>query len=75
MKRLGQDDAVSLRSRDIAFQPALTPMEAAMLPALPPHRYGALAHVRASFAPGRPAQRAAARMPKLRGWGPQRTKI
>jgi len=77
MKRIG--DAYIARAVDIVFQPALAPMEAAMLPASAerglPHARGALAHVKASFAQGRPRGGQAGYRLKLRAWGPQRQKI
>ena len=60
------------RLPDIVFQPAITPIEAAMLPARAQRRgYGALRHARESWQPGRGRVPAfAIRQPRLRGWGP-----
>ncbi len=57
---------------DIVFHPALTPIEAAMLPAKEPKRgFGALAHARASWRPGAGRKPMfAVRSPKLKNWGP-----
>lgn len=63
------------RVQRIVFRPALTPLEAAMLPAELPQRRGALALARASFAPGERRREPHVRLPKLPGWGPQRQKI
>ena len=52
MKRFCQDDALCMATRRIDLRPALTPMEASMLPAAKPACRGALQLVRASFAPG-----------------------
>ena len=77
MKRIG--DAYIARAVDIVFQPALAPMEAAMLPASAelsmPRARGALAHVKASFAPGKPRGGQTGYRLKLRTWGAQRQKI
>ena len=73
MRRLNmQDPALSER---VVFAPALTPMEAAMLPAGGRPRRGALALARASFAPGGSRREAGIRLPRLTGWGPHRQKI
>ncbi len=66
---------VSYRMEDIIFQPAITPLEAAMIPAKEPRQKGALALARASFAPGRARGIPPLRLPRLRGWGPHRQKI
>ena len=67
------DAAYTARMADVIFQPALTPMEAAMLPARMPRRMGALRHARESFAPG--GRKPAGRSLRLPGWGPHRQKI
>ena len=59
----------------VAFAPALTPLEAAMLPAQGHPRRGALAMARASFAPGEARREEGIRLPRLPGWGPHRQKI
>lgn len=67
-----QDPALSER---VVFAPALTPMEAAMLPAMQRPRRGVLALARASFAPGERRREEGLRLPRLPGWGPHRQKI
>ena len=62
-------------SDNVVFAPALTPMEAAMLPAQGRPRRGALALARASFAPGEVRREEGIRLPRLPGWGPHRQKI
>lgn len=59
---------------DIVFQPAITPIEAAMIPAKEERRgYGALAHAKASWRPGEGRKPAfEPRTPKLKNWGPAR---
>lgn len=52
MNRFHTDYAVSLAARPIAMQPALMPLEAAMLPAKAKRPLGTLRMVKASFAPG-----------------------
>lgn len=73
MRRLNmQDPALSER---VVFAPALTPMEAAMLPAGARPRRGALALCRAQFAPGEKRRSEGLTLPRLSGWGPHRQKI
>ena len=67
-----QDPALSER---VVFAPALTPMEAAMLPAGARPRRGALALCRAQFAPGEKRRSEGLTLPRLSGWGPHRQKI
>ena len=62
-------------ARQVAFAPALTPLEAAMLPARPAPRRGALSMARAAFAPGAPRRQEGIRLPRLLGWGPHRQNI
>ena len=52
MKRFWQDEALCMKTRRIDMRPALTPLEAAMLPAGKCVARGALRLARASFAPG-----------------------
>lgn len=73
MSRLNMQDP-SLSER-VVFAPALTPMEAAMLPAQGRPRRGALALARASFAPGEVRREEGIRLPRLPGWGAHRQKI
>lgn len=63
------------RGAQAVFQPALTPLEAAMLPADAPRSRAALAMARASFAPGERRREPDVRLPRLPGWGPHRQKI
>ena len=66
MKRFWQDEALCMRTRRIDMRPALTPLEAAMLPAGKCAARGALRLARASFAPGKlSAQRSASRKHNL----------
>lgn len=62
-------------SDNVVFAPALTPMEAAMLPAGARPRRGALALCRAQFAPGEKRRSEGLTLPRLSGWGPHRQKI
>lgn len=63
--------------QDVVFLPAVTPIEASVIPAKDARGYGALHHAKASFRPGSMEKNGgfAVRMPKLSAWGPQRTKI
>ena len=62
-------------SERVAFAPALTPLEAAMLPAQGHPRRGALAMARASFAPGEVRREEGIHLPRLPGWGAHQPKI
>ena len=73
MKKLKAQDP--FLAQNVVFAPALTPMEAAMLPAQGRPRRGALALARASFAPGEGKREEGIRLPRLPGWGPHRQKI
>lgn len=73
MKKLKAQDP--FLPQNVVFAPALTPMEAAMLPAGGRPRRGALALARASFAPGGSRREEGIRLPRLPGWGPHRQKI
>ena len=73
MKKLKVQDP--FLPQNVVFAPALTPMEAAMLPAQGRPRRGALALARASFAPGEVRREEGIRLPRLPGWGPHRQKI
>ncbi|MDO5299204.1 MAG: hypothetical protein Q4F18_07220 [Clostridia bacterium] len=59
---------------DVVFLPAITPIEAAVIPARDVRGYGALHHARAAWRPGESGRTDAfsVRMPKLRAWGPRR---
>lgn len=73
MKKLKAQDP--FLPQNVVFAPALTPMEAAMLPAGARPRRGALALCRAQFAPGEKRRSEGVTLPRLPGWGPHRQKI
>lgn len=62
-------------NREVVFTPALTPMEAAVLPAREPRPLGALHHAKAAFDLDARERRAGIPRLRLRGWGPHRQKI
>lgn len=70
-----QNHSASVQAADVIFQPALTPLEAAMLPAQAKPGTGALHLAQAAWRPGGTALKNGARQPKLTRWGVQRTKI
>lgn len=60
-------------SADVVFLPAITPIEAAVIPARDVRGYGALRHAKEAWRPGETARRETfpVRMPRLRAWGPR----
>ncbi len=64
-----------MNDEDIVFTPALSPIEAAVLPARQERSLGALHHAKAAFDLDAREKRAGIPGLRLRGWGPHRQKI
>lgn len=61
--------------REVVFMPALSPIEAAVLPAREARPLGALHHAKAAFDLDARQRREGISGLRLRGWGPHRQKI
>lgn len=73
-ERLG-DRQRDRREGEVVFRPAVSPIEAAVLPARQARPLGALHHAKASFDLDAREKRADGYRLRLRGWGPHRQKI